>query len=109
MLVTDAPLQLVDDGDFATRKEAYLRKSHNEMDEWRNRIHDAGESAEATGHEVSASAKAQFNRAWTATKSSWQKLQTESVEGWEKTRKAYERSTAELREQWHKIHPEDQD
>ena len=108
-LVTDAPLQLADNGDFAARKDAYLKKSRTEMDEWRNKIHGAGESAESKGHEVSASAKAHFNRAWTATERQWRKLQTESAEGWDRTKSAYERSTADLRAQWHKIHPEDQD
>jgi len=107
MLVANAPLQLIDDTDFTARKDAYLQKSRTEMDEWRNKIHGAGESAEAKGHEVSASAKAHFDQAWTATQRSWRKLQTESAEGWDKTRNAFERSNAELRRQWHRIHPED--
>ena len=106
-LVTDAPLQLAASDDFAARKDAYVQKSRSEMDEWRDKIHDAGESAEATGHEMSASAKAHFNRTWAATERYWQKLQTESAEGWDKTKRAFERSTTDLREQWHKIHPED--
>ena len=109
MLVTDAPLQLAASDDFAARKDAYLQKSRSEMDEWRDKIHGAGESAEAKGHDVSASAKAHINQTWTATQRYWRKLQTESAEGWDKTRSAYERSTAQLREQWHKIHPEDKD
>jgi hypothetical protein len=106
-LVAGAPVQLAASDDFAARKDAYLQKSRSEMDEWRAKIHGAGESAEATGHEMSASAKAHFNRTWTATERYWQKLQTESAEGWDKTKRAYERSTTDLREQWHKIHPED--
>jgi hypothetical protein len=108
-LANDAPLQLVEDNDFAARKDAYLQKSRTEMDEWRSKIHGAGESAESKGHQVSASAKAHFNRTWTATERQWHKLQTESAEGWDRTKNAYERSTADLRAQWHKIHPEDQD
>ena len=107
MLVANAPLQLVDDADFTARKDAFLQKSRTEMDEWRNKIQGAGESAEAKGREVSASAKAHFDQAWTATQRSWRKLQTESAEGWDKTRNAFERSSAELRRQWHTIHPED--
>ena len=108
-LVTDAPLQLAASDDFAARKDAYLQKSRSEMDEWRDKIHGAGESVEAKGHEMSASAKAHFNRTWAATERYWQKLQTESAEGWNKTKSAYERSTTDLRKQWHKIHPEDED
>lgn len=108
-LVTDAPLQLAASDDFAARKDAYLQKSRSEMDEWRDKIHGTGESVEAKGHEMSASAKAHFNRTWDATERYWQKLQTESAEGWDKTKRAFERSTADLREQWHKVHPEDKD
>jgi len=107
--VTNAPLQLIEDNDFAARKDTYLQKSRTEMEEWRNKIHNAGERAEAKGHEANASAKARFNRAWTATERQWRKLQTESAESWDRTRRAYERMTADLRAQWHKIHPEDQD
>jgi len=107
--VTNAPLQLIEDNDFAARKDTYLQKSRTEMEEWRNKIHNAGERAEAKGHEANASAKARFNRAWTATERQWRKLQTEGVESWDRTRRAYERMTADLRAQWHKIHPEDQD
>jgi len=107
MLVTDAPLQLAASDDFTARKDAYLQKSRPEMDEWRDKVHGAGESAEAKGHEMSASAKAHLNRTWAATERYWQKLQTESAEGWNKTKRAYERSSADLRQQWHKIHPED--
>lgn len=108
-LATVAPLQLAASDDFAARKDAYIQKFGSEMDEWRDKVHGAGESAEAKGHEVSASAKAHFNRTWAATERNWQKLQTESAEGWNKTKRAFERSTADLREQWHKIHPEDKD
>lgn len=107
-LATGAPLQLVDD-DFTARKDTYLQRSRTEMDEWRSKIHGAGESAEAKGHQVSASVKAHFNRTWTATERQWRKLQSESAEGWDRTKSAYERLTADLRAQWHKIHPEDQD
>jgi hypothetical protein len=107
-LATGAPLQLVDD-DLTARKDTYLQTSRTEMDEWRNKIHGAGESAEAGGNQVSASARAHFKRTWTATERQWRKLQSESAEGWDRTKSAYERSTADLRAQWHKIHPEDQD
>jgi hypothetical protein len=106
--ITNAPLRRVDDT-FAARKDAYLQKSRQEMDEWRSKIHIASERAEAKGHEASARAQAHLNRAWSATERNWQMLQTESAEGWDRTKGAYERSTAELRAQWHKIHPEDND
>jgi hypothetical protein len=99
-------LKVADNDEFAARKEAYLQKSRNEMAEWRAKMHAKGERVETDGHEASAETKAHLNRTWTATERGWRKLQTESAEGWDKTKHAYERSTAELRVQWHRLHPE---
>jgi hypothetical protein len=102
-------IQLADNDDFATRKDEYLRRTRNDMEEWRKKIDAAGERTEAQGHEASAETRAHLNRTWSATEGGWRKLQAESAEGWDKTRNAYEHSTAELRVQWHKLHPEDKD
>jgi hypothetical protein len=107
--VNERLLQVADNDDFATRKDAYLQKTRNEMTEWRKKMDAAGEGAEAEGHEASADMKEHLKRTWSATERGWRKLETESAEGWDNTKTAYERSTAELRVQWHKIHPEDKD
>jgi hypothetical protein len=95
LLVNGTLLKLADDGDFAAHKDAYVQKMHNEMAEWRRKMHAGGERTEAEVHG--------------ATERASRKLQAESAEGWNKTKTAYERSTAQLRMQWHKLHPEDQD
>jgi len=109
LLVNGSLLKLADDQDFAARKDAYLQRTRNEMAEWRKKMHAAGEKAEAEAHEASADTKAHLDRTWNATERSWRKLKAESAEGWDKTKHVYERSTAELRTQWHKLHPEDND
>jgi hypothetical protein len=101
-------LKLADDEDFAARKAAYIEKMHNEMAEWRRKIHATGEATQAKLHDASADAKAHLDRTWSATERASRKLQAESAEGWDKTKALYERSTAQLRLQWHKLHPEDQ-
>jgi hypothetical protein len=102
-------LKLADDEDFAARKDAYVRKMHQEMAEWRRKVHATGERTEAEVHDASVDAKAHLDRTWSATERTSRKLQAETAEGWDKTKIAYERSTAQLRMQWHKLHPEDQD
>jgi len=99
-------LKVTDNDDFAAQKDAYLQRTRNEMAEWRAKMHATGERVEAEGHEASAETKARLNRTWNATERGWRMLQTESAEGWDKTKHAYERSTADLRVQWHKLHPE---
>jgi hypothetical protein len=108
-VVNGTLLKFADDEDFAARKSAYVQKMHNEMAEWRSKMHATGERTEAQVREASTDAKAHLDRAWSATERAWHKLQAESAEGWDKTKTAYERSTAQLRTQWHKLHPEDQD
>jgi hypothetical protein len=102
-------LKLADDEDFTARKAAYIEKMHNEMAEWRRKMHATGEATEAKAHDVSADAKAHLDRTWSATERAARKLQAESAEGWDKTKTVYERSAAQLRLQWHKLHPEDHD
>ena len=109
MLINGPLLKLVDNQDFTARKDAYLQKMRNEMAEWRQKMHAAGEWTEAEAQQASADTKAHLDRTWTATERAWRKLQSESAEGWDKTKRAYERSTAELRAQWHKLHPDDKD
>jgi hypothetical protein len=108
-ILSNGPLlKLVDSEDFAARKDAYLRKMRTEMAEWRQKMHAAGQWTEAEAHEASADSNARLNQAWTATERAWRNLQSESAEGWDKAKHAYERSTAELRAQWHKLRPDDQ-
>ena len=109
LLLNGTLLRLADDEDFAARKDAYVRKMHDEMAEWRRKMHATGERTEAAAHDASVDAKAHLDRTWSATERASRKLQAESAEGWDKTKTAYERSTAQLRMQWHKLHPEDQD
>ena len=102
-------LKLADDQDFAASKQAYVQKKRDEMAKWQKKMHAARERTEAEAQQASADAKAHLERTWSATERAWRKLQSESAEGWDKTKHAYERSTAELRAQWHKLHPEDKD
>jgi hypothetical protein len=109
LLINQPLLQLADNDDFAARKDEYIRRTNAEMAEWRRKMDAAGERTEAKGHEASAETREHLNRTWSATEGTWRKLQAESAEGWDNTKNAYERSTAELRGQWHRIHPEDKD
>lgn len=108
-LVNGTLLKLADDEDFAARKDAYVQRMQNEMAEWRSKMHATGEQTGAEVREANADVKAHLDRTWSATERASRKLQAASAEGWDKTKAGYERSTAQLRTQWHKLHPEDQD
>jgi hypothetical protein len=104
-----SPLRIAASDDFSARKDDYVRRAGDEMNEWRSKLHATGEQAEDKAHEASAETKAHLDRAWAATERNWRRLKGVSAEGWEKSKNAYERSVAELRAQWHKIHPENND
>jgi hypothetical protein len=106
--VGNATIQLVAEGDFASKKNEYLQRARDEMQEWRQKWDHVGEKAEAKGHEAKAEVKEQLNAAWAETKEKWNKLQTASADGWEGAKRSYEKASAELKEKWHKVHPEDE-
>jgi hypothetical protein len=109
LLVNQLLVKVADNDDFAARKDAYLQKSRNDMAEWQRKMHVAGERGEAQGHEAAATTRAHLDRTWTAAERSWRDLQAAGAEGWDSTKNAYERSAAELRVQWHQLHPDDKD
>ena len=109
LLVGEPHLVLVGNDDFAARKDAYVGSTRGEMAEWRDKIRAGTTRTEAEGGAVSANTKAHLDAAWATTERGWRKLQVQSAEGWDKAKAAYERSTAELRLQWHRAHPEDKD
>ena len=107
-LATGAHVQLVADSDFGTKKDEYLRRAGAEMREWRDKLHDLGEKAEAKGHEAKAEASEHLDAAWSTTKEKWGSLQTASAEHWDGAKRSFEKASAELREKWHRIHPDDE-
>ena len=79
------------------------------MAEWQKKMRAAGEWGEAEGHEAGTNTRAHLDRTWTAAEQGWRELQAEGAEGWDRTKNAYERSAAELRVQWHQLHPDNKD
>jgi hypothetical protein len=103
-----AAIQLVADSDVGTKKDDYLQRARNEMQEWRQKWDRMGEKAEAKGHEAKAETKEQLNAAWAETKEKWNKLQGASGDAWDDAKRSYEKASAEFKEKWHKVHPEDE-
>jgi hypothetical protein len=109
LLVNELLVKVADNDDFAARKDAYLQKSRDDMAGWQKKMHAAGERGEADGHDAAATTREHLDRTWTAAEQGWRDLQAASAEGWDRTKNAYERSAAELRVQWHRLHPDDKD
>lgn len=87
----------VADSDFARKKDEYVQSAKREMQEWGDKIEHAG------GH-----AERDVNRAWTKTKDASRRLQTASADRWDRAKAGFESAMQDLKDRWHKIHPEDE-
>jgi hypothetical protein len=103
-----APIRLVAEGDFGAKKDEYVQRSKSEMREWQRKMHDAGETAEAKGHEASAATKSALHDAWAKTETESRKLETASADGWDSAKRSFEKASQNLKDTWHKIHPDDE-
>jgi hypothetical protein len=91
----------------SSKRDEYLQKSRDEMREWHEKWDRTGEKAEAKGHEAKEETREQLNAAWAETKEKWNRLEAASGDGWDNAKRSYEKASGELREKWHKVHPED--
>jgi hypothetical protein len=104
---TGKPLQLVAEGSLGAKKDEYLQKSKAEMQEWQQKMKDFGEKAEVKGQDGAATTKSGLQQAWAKTKTESRKLETASAEGWESAKSSFEKASQNLKDSWHKTHPEE--
>ncbi len=85
------------DGDFAAKKDQYMRDAKREMNEWNDKLHRKGEHASKD-----------VDQAWTKTKRAANQLQTASADQWDRAKRGFENAMQGLKDRWHRIHPEDE-
>ncbi len=100
-----APVRLAA-GDATADRDTYLREAQDQMQEWRRKLHEVGDTAETKGKEAGTAAEKDLNDAWTKAEAASRKLQNVGAEGWESARTSYEEASRELAEAWRKIHPD---
>ena len=106
-VASGAPIGLAADSDSTADRDSYTRKARDEMQEWRQKLHDFGEKAEAKGRASSVAAKHDLNEAWTKTEAEADKLQSASAADWESAKISYEKTSRDLADAWDKIRSED--
>lgn len=102
-----APTRLTAEGDFGAKKDEYVRRSKAEMQEWQQKVHDFDGTAEAKGHEANAAAESDLRKAWANAEAESRKLETASADGWDGARASFEKASQNLKDAWHRSHPED--
>jgi hypothetical protein len=100
-------IQLAADGTSPIDRDTYTRKTQDDMQEWRQKLHAFDEKAKAKGRQVDNAAENELNAAWVSTQAGARKLQIATAEGWESAKASYEKSSGELAHAWDKIRIED--
>jgi hypothetical protein len=106
-LGSGAPVLFVAGNDAPADRDTYTQQARDKMQEWRRKLHDFSEKAEAKGKEAGNAAGNDLNKAWTKAEAASSKLQTVGAESWESAKTSFEEASRELADAWHKIHPED--
>jgi hypothetical protein len=96
-------IQLAADSD-ADRGQ-YTEKAQDDVDQWKQKVHDFGEKAKTTGQQGSAAAKDDLDKAWTKAKVAADGLKTAGADGWQTAKMSFEKAKSDLANTWDKIKP----
>jgi hypothetical protein len=75
------------------------------VDQWKQKVHDFGETAKTTGQQGSAAAKNDLDKAWTKAKVAADGLKTAGADGWQTAKMSFEKAKSDLANTWDKIKP----
>jgi len=103
-----APTQLTAAGEFSAKKDEYVQRSRNEMREWQRKMQNFSRKADAKAHEAGAAGMSRLREAWAKTQAESRVLESTSADGWQSAKNSFEKASRNLKDAWHKIHPEDE-
>jgi hypothetical protein len=101
----DASARFIAVNDQTADRDTYAQKAHDEVQDWRLKLHDFNAKAEVDGKALDRTAKADLNRAWHQTRIASRKLRTVGAEGWDVAKSDYEKASRDLADAWHRIQP----
>jgi hypothetical protein len=94
-------IQLVADND--ADRAPFTQKAQEDMQQWRQKLHDFGEKAKESGQQGGAAAKDDLDHAWTKAKEAADRLRTVGADGWQGAKTSYESASHHLADTWNKI------
>jgi len=104
---SDTNIQLAAGSTSTDDRGSYVQRAQSEMQEWKKKVHDFSEKAEAKGKQAGNTAEEDLNKAWAKTEAASHRLQEAGADGWDSAKSAFEGASNELKQAWHKVHPED--
>jgi len=93
--------------DSTSDRDTYAHQARDQIQEWRQKLHDVGERAKAEGKELGADAQKELNLAWSKAETASHRLETASAQDWDDAKASFERSSRKLSDAWHRNYPKD--
>ena len=92
--------------DASAERDTYIRKAHDDVRDWRQKLHEFDVKAKTEGKEADKTAKADLNEVWLKTEAASRKLRAAGAEGWDVAKADYEKASQDLADTWHRNHPD---
>ena len=94
-------------GDYsADDRDSYIRRAHDDVQEWQQKLANFGKRTEAAGKHVGNAAQSDLNAAWTKTEAASHRLENAGADGWESAKIAFEDASDDLADTWHRNVPD---
>jgi hypothetical protein len=99
--------QLLDSNasESANDRGTYIQGVRREVEEWRQKLHDFGDSARARATDVDKAAGDDLTRAWTRTEAASHRLERAGAADWQDAKTSYRTASQKLVLAWRKVSP----
>jgi hypothetical protein len=91
--------------DSASDRDTYAERARSEMQEWRRKLQDFGDSAHAKAKEANKVAVDDLNKAWTRTEAASRRLENAGTDDWRSAKASYKADSHRLTLAWDKVSP----
>jgi hypothetical protein len=88
-------------------RDAYMRQVENEMQAWRQKLHDFSDREAVEGKKTGIAAEDELHSAWMNTEVEANKLQTAGTASWDSAKISYENASHGLAAAWDRIRSAD--
>lgn len=91
--------------DSASDRNTYTQRARSEMQEWRRKLDEFGDSAHVKAKEANKVAVDDLNKAWTRTEDASRRLENAGADDWRSAKASYKVASRKLTLAWHKVSP----
>jgi len=89
----------------ANDRATYIQGVRHEVEEWRQKLHDFSDSAQAKATEANKAALDDLSKAWTRTEAASRRLENAGADDWQIAKTSYKTASRKLVLAWHKASP----